>query len=103
MITRLSETRSGGKLLSKKLTRILLYLIVVLGALVMIYPLLWMLSSSFKPEDEIFSNTSLFSSQWMSGNYSDGWSALDYPFTMFFVNSFIICIGAIVGNLISCS
>lgn len=103
MITRISDTRLGGKLLSKKLTRFLLYLAVVLGALIMIYPLLWMLSSSFKPEDEIFSNTSLFSSQWMSGNYSDGWNALDYPFTMFFVNSLIICIGAIAGNLISCS
>jgi multiple sugar transport system permease protein len=103
MITRLSETRLNGRLLSKKLTRLLLYLVVVLGALVMIYPLLWMLSSSFKPEDLIFSNTSLFSPQWMSDNYSGGWNALDYPFTMFFVNSFIICMGAIIGNLISCS
>ena len=103
MIARISGTRLGGRLLSRKLTRFLLYLLVVLGALIMIYPLLWMLSSSFKPEDEIFSNTSLFSSQWMSGNYSDGWNALDYPFTLFFVNSLIICIGAIVGNLISCS
>src|SRR5579885_3795349 len=39
----------------------------------------------------------------MPGNYSDGWNALDYPFAQFFLNSLIICLGAVVGNLLSCS
>jgi multiple sugar transport system permease protein len=83
--------------------RIVKYAIVIAGALVMLYPLVWLLSSSFKPEDTILSSTSLFSSQWTLEHYFNGWTALDYPFTLFFANSLVICLGAIIGNIISCS
>lgn len=103
MITQLSNQRSSTRLQTKTSGRILMYLIVLIGALIMIYPLLWLFSASFKPEDLIFSNASLLSTQWIVQNYPDGWNALDYPFTLFFVNSLIVCLGAIAGNLISCS
>ena len=83
--------------------RILMYLVVLVGAFLMLYPLLWLVSASFKPEDLIFANASLFSPNWITGNYTDGWNALDYPFSLFFLNSLIVCLGAVVGNLISCS
>ncbi len=89
--------------LSKTVGRVLVYLIALGGALVMIYPLLWLISASFKPEELIFSTTGLLSPQWMPGNYSDGWNALDYPFSQFFLNSALICLGAVVGNILSCS
>jgi multiple sugar transport system permease protein len=73
------------------------------GALIMLYPLLWMISASFKPQDLIFSTPGLLSSQWTLSNYSGGWNALDYSFGTFFLNSLIVCVGAVVGNLISCS
>jgi len=87
----------------KKFGRIITYIVVLVGVVIMIYPLLWMLSASFKPQDSIFSNLSLFSSTWTLGNYTDGWNALDYPFTQFFINSLIVCCGAVIGNVISCS
>jgi len=62
-----------------------------------------MISASFKPEDFIFASPNLLSPQWTLQNYSDGWNALDYPFTQFFMNSLIVCLGAVVGNVISCS
>jgi multiple sugar transport system permease protein len=103
MLVRLSERKSSARPHNKQLNRILSHLLVLAGALVMIYPLIWMISASFKPQDLLFGNTSLWSSSWTTENYTDGWNALDYPFTVFFVNSLIVCIGAIVGNLISCS
>jgi multiple sugar transport system permease protein len=33
----------------------------------------------------------------------DGWNALDYPFTVFFMNSLVVCLGAVIGNIVSCS
>lgn len=83
--------------------RILMYLVVLVGAFLMLYPLLWLVSASFKPEDLIFANASLFSPNWITGNYTNGWNALDYPFSLFFLNSLLVCLGAVVGNLISCS
>lgn len=83
--------------------RTLVYLLLLIGALLMIYPLLWLVSASFKPEDLIFSTSGLFSPEWITSNYTDGWNALDYPFAQFFFNSLVVCLGAIVGNIISCS
>jgi multiple sugar transport system permease protein len=107
MLTQISGSQSGKRsttrLFSKRVSRILTYIFVSALALLMIYPLIWMISASFKPESLIFANFSLSSPQWTLLNYTDGWNALDFPFTQFFVNSLIICLGAMVGNIISCS
>ena len=70
---------------------------------IMIYPLLWLVVSSFKPNDQIFRNLSLFTTNLTIENYVNGWNNLQYPFSVFLINSSIIAIGAILGNLISCS
>ena len=95
--------RSPARRYQKPAGRLLLHLIIIAGAVLMIYPLLWMISASFKPQDLIFSDASLLSPQWIISNYTDGWNALNYPFTVYFVNSLIVCVGAVVGNVVSCS
>lgn len=72
-------------------------------SLLMIYPLLWLVVSSFKPNDEIFRNLSLFTTNLTVENYVNGWNDLQFPFGLFLANSTIISVGAIVGNLLSCS
>jgi multiple sugar transport system permease protein len=104
-LSRANQTAPGPRRrwFSKNIARFLVHLVVLGGALIMIYPLLWLISASFKPEDLIFSSSGLISPQWTLGNYSDGWNAMDYPFTQFFLNSLLVCLGAIVGNILSCS
>ncbi|WP_026924000.1 carbohydrate ABC transporter permease [Glycomyces arizonensis] len=72
-------------------------------SLVMIYPLIWLLVSSFKPNSEIFRDLSVFTTDLTAENYANGWNDLQFPFSVFIVNSSIIALGAIVGNLVSCS
>src|SRR6188768_2381016 len=72
-------------------------------SLVMIYPLLWLVVSSFKPNDQIFRDLSLFTTNLTIENYVNGWNDLQFPFGVFLANSSVIAIGAILGNLISCS
>ena len=72
-------------------------------SVVMIYPLIWLIVSSFKPNDEIFRNLSLFTTNLTLENYINGWNDLQFPFGVFLANSSVIAIGAILGNLISCS
>lgn len=71
--------------------------------IVMIYPLLWMISSAFKPWQLVFTEPGLIPSQITFENFSRGWNALNRPFSLFFLNSLIITVGSIVGNLFSCS
>ncbi|WP_404429249.1 carbohydrate ABC transporter permease [Microbacterium lacus] len=84
-------------------TSVLKHAGLIVLSLVMIYPLLWLVVSSFKPNDEIFTNLSIFTTNLTVENYVDGWDSQGPPFTLFLVNSSILVIGAIVGNLISCS
>ncbi|MEV0349453.1 carbohydrate ABC transporter permease [Nonomuraea sp. NPDC050680] len=79
------------------------HVLIVVGALVMLYPLFWMISSSFKPNDEIFADPGLVPQTVVTDNYTDGWNALGVPFTGFFANSFIVATAAVVGNVLSCS
>jgi multiple sugar transport system permease protein len=77
--------------------------IIVLG-LAMIYPVLWMIVSSFKPNTMIFSDPGLIPKAVTIENYISGWKGYaGTSFGTFFVNSLLMCTGAIVGNLISCT
>ncbi|MBR8640445.1 carbohydrate ABC transporter permease [Streptomyces tuirus] len=77
-------------------------LLIAFG-LLMIYPLLWMIASSVKPDALIFREPSLLPTETDFGHYADGWNALSHPFGLYLMNSAIVVLGALVGNLVSCS
>lgn len=76
--------------------------LIVLSA-IMVYPLIWLVVSSLKPNATIFSDLSIFTTDLTLENYTHGWDSQGLPFSHFMVNSLIIVTGAIVGNLVSCS
>jgi multiple sugar transport system permease protein len=77
--------------------------IIVLG-LVMIYPIAWMIISSFKPNNMIFSDPGLIPKAVTFDNYISGWKGYaGTSFGRFFVNSLLMCAAAIVGNLLACT
>lgn len=77
--------------------------VLILFSLVMIYPLLWLVVSSLKPNDKIFTDLSIFTTDISLDNYINGWTSQGLPFSHFLLNSAILSLGAILGNLISCS
>ena len=85
-------------------TRTLIYHAAVIGfGFVMLYPILWMVASSFKPADEVFANvTSLIPRKPTLDNYAQGWAGFGgIPFITFFRNSLIYSVAATV--LVVCS
>jgi multiple sugar transport system permease protein len=78
-------------------------LVVLLAILaIVLYPLAWMVGSSFKSQEEILSNTSAIPEVFTPGNYPQGWSHFDVSFGRFFLNSALIAALAIIGNVASC-
>jgi multiple sugar transport system permease protein len=77
--------------------------ILILAGGLMIYPLLWMVVSSLRANELIFREPGLWLNSLEMSNYTDGWSALTHPFGHYMLNSAIVVIGSILGNLISCS
>jgi multiple sugar transport system permease protein len=77
--------------------------IILLGVL-MIYPVFWMIISSFKPNNMIFSDPGLIPKALTMENYISGWRGYaGTTFGTFFLNSLVMCAVAVVGNLVSCS
>jgi multiple sugar transport system permease protein len=76
---------------------------LILLGFVMLYPVLWMVVSSLRPDDEIFRSPGLVLDSLRTENYVDGWNSLTPSFGHYLVNSAILVLGCIVGNLVSCS
>ena len=83
--------------------RLMKHVFLIVMSLIMLYPLLWLVSASFKPENEIFSTLNLWPSEFKLSNYFEGWEGLPISFTTFFTNSLIVTVLSVIGNLLSCS
>ena len=82
---------------------LLTHLVLCLASLAMLYPLLWMLASSLKPDNEIFGSASLWPSHFNLDSYWRGLTGLQVNFGQFFLNSLIVSLSCVVGNVLSCS
>ena len=70
---------------------------------VMIYPLVWLVGASFKPENQIFTTVSPLPLHPTFGNYLSGWTATGTSFGVYLANSVTVSLCVVVGNLVSCS
>lgn len=85
-----------------KIEKKLKYLFLILFTFTMIYPVLWMFFSSVKPATEIFGNVNILPTEWMWGNYIEGWNFLSqFSFGTFYINSFIVVGFTVIGTIIS--
>jgi multiple sugar transport system permease protein len=82
---------------------VLKHVLMIAASFVMIYPLLWLVVSSFRPTEVIFRTPGLWLNDLVIENYTEGWFALGQPFGHYIVNSAIVVIGAVAGNLFACS
>lgn len=79
------------------------YLALGLVALVMLYPLLWLVGATFKTNAEIFTEIGFWPSRFEFDAYVAGWkTSTEYTFATYFLNSFLITVPRIVVTVISC-
>lgn len=81
---------------------LLSHLFMIALGLVMFYPILWMIASSFKENAEIFGTASLLPKNLKLDNYLNGWKGVGgVPFVVFFRNSFYYTTLATLGTVLS--
>jgi multiple sugar transport system permease protein len=83
--------------------KLLTHAALIAFGLFMLYPLIWLLTSSFKPTADIFSEPGLVPRRPTAGNYPEGWTALTDDFGHYMLNSLVIVVASIAGNLLACS
>jgi pectin-derived oligosaccharide transport system permease protein len=86
-----------------RLRSVIKHILLIAASVIMIYPLLWLVVSSFRPTEVIFRTPGLWLNDLYVQNYTQGWYALNYPFGQYIINSAIVVIGAIAGNLFACT
>lgn len=81
----------------------LMHVILFSIGLFMLYPLIWLVLGSFKSNMDIFSDR-LWPVEWIPSNYKTGWSGIpSMKFNKFFLNSTLISLIVVVGNVVSAS
>jgi ABC-type glycerol-3-phosphate transport system permease component len=86
----------------RALQLLFVYALLIVLSVAFLLPFLWMVSTSLKLQNEVFTYPpSFFPTRFHWHNYVDGWRVL--PFTTFLKNSLIVTCANVIGNLISCS
>ncbi len=75
--------------------------LMILWSVLVVYPLLWALFTSFKNAYQFMSDPWALPSRWMYSNYADAW--IDANFADYFMNSVVVTLGALVLTLIMVS
>src|SRR4051812_19041922 len=78
------------------------HLILIVGAVIMVIPFVWMVSTSFKELSQVF----VYPPEWIPApfvwtNYPEAFRAV--PFARWFVNSAVIAVMVTLGQLLTCS
>jgi multiple sugar transport system permease protein len=83
-------------------TQAALHLLLAAGGVTMILPFLWMLSTSLKPEKQIFRYPPVWIPHtWEWANYTRAMQAA--PFGQYFINTIIYAVVVTVSNVLLCS
>ncbi|MCI6674243.1 MAG: carbohydrate ABC transporter permease [Spirochaetaceae bacterium] len=78
------------------------YLILILLAYIMVYPLLWMVGAAFKTNAEIFGTISLLPKEPVYNAWADGWRGSgQYTFGRFLMNSFLMVVPTVLFTVAS--
>lgn len=93
-----ARSKLGGSWRELKGKNILIWVLLVAGACVMLFPLYWMFATAIRPREELFSGEfRLFPSDLVWSNFSEAWGKL--PFALFYLNSILIAVIAVVATV----
>jgi multiple sugar transport system permease protein len=83
--------------------RFALHALLITLTFTVLYPVLWMIVSAFKPERVIFTDFSLWPREASLDAFIAGWNGLRVSFGRFFANSALVATLAVIGNVLACS
>lgn len=88
--------------MKKSINSFFTYLVLSIVGLIMIFPLVWLISASVKPNNEIFGVLGLIPSKFVWDSYLRGWQGSgQFTFGIFFLNTLQLVIPTVIFTLIS--
>lgn len=88
--------------MKKTFNKLMLYVFLLAVGFIMVYPLIWLFFSSFKPNDEIFGSIKLLPTHVIWDSYLNGWKGSgQFSFSVFFFNSFKLVVPTVIFTILS--
>ena len=87
--------------LSQMIVRAVCTILLSLGSLLVIFPLIWMISTALKSDAEVMINSSLIPWDWRFDNFAKAWNSA--PFMTYLKNTLFITVVGMFGTVLSCS
>lgn len=79
------------------------HLVLAVVAVVMLYPLVWLVGATFKTNAQIFTELGFWPDRFSFEAYAKGWkTSTEHTFATYFLNSFMITIPRIAVTVVSC-
>ena len=101
-IVELNQKRLKKMKIKNNINSAVRYSVLIIVGFIMLYPLLWMIGSSFKTNAEIFSSVGFIPKSLNFDNYVKGWeTSTEYSFTTYFINTFKILVPKVFFTIIS--
>lgn len=89
---------------NRKIKSVIVYVLLILFAFAMCYPLIWMFFSSFKTNYEILGSYDLFPEKFIFDGYVNGWNGIGkHSFGLYIVNTFKMVIPTVLFTVFSCA
>jgi oligogalacturonide transport system permease protein len=86
----------------RRIRGVAVYVLLIAFGIVMCYPLLYMVSASFRTNQDILTSMSLIPTKIVLGAFVNGWvGAGQYTFGTFFVNTFLLVVPTVVFTIVS--
>jgi len=79
---------------------IVLHIVLVVAAVSMVFPFIWMLVNSFKTQEQLLTDPlSFWPTPWTVDSYVTAWTTV--PFGSAYINSLYICVLVVAGTLVT--
>jgi multiple sugar transport system permease protein len=97
----MTATATAGR---RRARRVLWHAVCLAVLVGLLYPVVWLLSASFKPANEILTSFSLLPETVITDNYAEVFrGTAGVSVWRFLGNSMIVSVGAVIGNVVSCA
>ncbi|SDS72106.1 carbohydrate ABC transporter permease [Microlunatus soli] len=77
-----------------RIRRIITYVVLTPVSLIWIYPFIWMMSASVKPNSKVFADLGIFPTKFFFSNYAEAW--VNGNIGRFFINSVVVSVGGVI-------
>jgi oligogalacturonide transport system permease protein len=100
----INSKKNRNERVKKKVIVFCKYFLLILGTLLMLYPILWLFGASFKSNTEIFKSIWFMPKSFSFTPYIEGWkTSSQYTFATYFLNSFLIVVPKVLLTMVSCT